>query len=103
MPPVAPASGYTPVPSVPPGRVNVVTLSGGALMVMLRLAFAVLAGFSESVTVTVKLICPTCGPVGLPVIAARRRRFSVSPAAGCRSITAQAYGVMPPAAASVSL
>jgi len=31
-------------------------------MVMLRLAFAVLAGFSESVTVTVKLICPTAAP-----------------------------------------
>ena len=102
MPPVAPSVWLYAVPSVPPGSVNVVTLSGGALMVMLRLAFAVLAGFSESVTVTVKLICPTCGPVGLPVIAPVEA-FSVSPAGRLPLVTAQAYGVMPPAAASVWL
>jgi len=37
--------------------------------VMPRFALAVLVGLSESVTVTVKLIVPTCGPVGVPVIA----------------------------------
>jgi hypothetical protein len=36
---------------------------------MLRLAVAVFVGLSESVTVTVKLIVPTSGPVGVPVIA----------------------------------
>ena len=38
-------------------------------MVMLNAALAVFTGFSESVTVTVKLIAPVCGPVGVPVIA----------------------------------
>jgi hypothetical protein len=47
----------------------VVTLKAGALTVMPRFAVAVLVGLSESVTVTVKLIVPTCGPVGVPVIA----------------------------------
>lgn len=41
----------------------------GALMLMLSAALAVFAGLSESVTVTVKLIGPVCGPVGVPVMA----------------------------------
>ena len=44
-------------------------MSVAALMAMLRFALAVFAGDSESVTVTVKLMVPTCGPVGVPVIA----------------------------------
>ena len=47
----------------------VVTLSGATVIVMLRLALAVLpVGVSESVTVTVKLSVPTNVPVGVPEI-----------------------------------
>ena len=54
---------------VPAGSELVVIVSVAALIVMLRFALAVFAGDSESVTVTVKLIMPTCGPVGVPVMA----------------------------------
>ena len=43
-----------------------VTLNAGALIVMLKLAVAILAGDSESVTVTVKLAVPVTVPVGVP-------------------------------------
>jgi hypothetical protein len=47
----------------------VVTLSAGAVMVMLRFAVdACVVGVSESVTVTPKLIGPVTLPVGVPVI-----------------------------------
>ena len=39
------------------------------MTVILRLAFAVFCGDSESVTVTVKFVVPTNGPVGVPEIA----------------------------------
>ena len=56
--------------STPLGRVVVVTFSVGALMMMLRLSYAFfLVGDSESVTATVKLVVPTNGPVGFPVMA----------------------------------
>ena len=77
-----------------------VTLSGGALIEMLRFAFAVLAGFSESVTVTVKLLVPTCGPVGVPVIAPVAA-LSARPAGKLPVVTAHVYGEAPPAACSV--
>jgi hypothetical protein len=54
---------------------------------MLRFALAVAAGFSESVTVTVKLIVPTCGPVGVPVIAPVAG-FSTRPAGMLPVVTA---------------
>jgi len=58
------------VPMDPPASVVVVTLSGGALMTMLRFAEAVcLVGDSLSVTVTVKLTVPVRVPLGLPEIA----------------------------------
>jgi len=58
------------VPMDPPASVVVVTLSGGALMTMLRFADAVcLVGDSLSVTVTVKLTVPVRVPLGLPEIA----------------------------------
>ena len=45
----------------------VVTLNGATVIVMLRLALAVLpVGVSPSVTVTVKLSVPTNVPVGVP-------------------------------------
>jgi len=57
------------VPTAPPGSGDVVvTLRTGALIVMLRLAVAVFAGDSESVTVTVKLMVPVTSPVGVPEI-----------------------------------
>ena len=64
------------------------TLNGGALTVIPRLALAVLVGLSESVTVTVKLIVPTCGPVGVPVIAPVEL-FNESPAGKLPVVTAQ--------------
>ena len=58
------------MPINPAGRgLAVVIERAGALMVIVRLAVAVLAGNSESVTVTVKVVGPTNGPVGVPVIA----------------------------------
>ena len=58
------------MPMDPPASVVVVTLSGGALMTMLRFAEAVcLVGDSLSVTVTVKLTVPVRVPLGLPEIA----------------------------------
>jgi hypothetical protein len=77
-------------------------VNGGALIVMLRFAVAVLVGLSESVTVTVKLIAPTCGPVGLPVIAPVEA-LRLSPAGRLPVVTAHEYGVIPPVAAKVWL
>ena len=55
---------------MPPASEAVVTLSVGALTVILKFADCVVAlGVAESVTVTAKLIGPTVGPVGVPVIA----------------------------------
>ena len=60
---------YT-LPMDPPGSDVVVTLSGGAVTVMLRLAVVVACvGVCESVAVTVKLVVPVKGPLGVPVIA----------------------------------
>jgi hypothetical protein len=80
----------------------VVTLSAGALIEMLRFALAVLTGFSESVTVAVKLIVPTCGPVGVPVIAPVAA-FSARPAGRLPVVIAHEYGVVPPVACKVWL
>ena len=79
-----------------------VTLSAGALIEMLRFALAVLAGLSESVTVAVKLMVPTCGPVGVPVIAPVAA-FSVSPAGKLPAVIDHEYGVVPPVACKVWL
>ena len=58
------------MPTDPPASVVVVTLSGGALITMLRFADALcLVGDSLSVTVTVRLTVPVRVPVGLPEIA----------------------------------
>jgi len=78
------------LPSTPVGRlaVVVVTVSCGAVMTMLRLCVAVFVGDSESVTVTVKAIVPTAGPVGLPVMAPVLA-FKVSPAGRLPVVTAQ--------------
>jgi len=60
---------YT-LPMDPPGSDVVVTLSGGAVTVMLRLAVVVACvGVCESVAVTVKLVVPVKVPLGVPVIA----------------------------------
>jgi hypothetical protein len=57
------------VPTTPAGSGDVVvTLKVGALIVMLKIAVAVFAGDSESVTVTVKLVAPVVVPVGVPEI-----------------------------------
>ena len=57
------------VPIFPPASDVVVTLSGGALTAILRLAVLVaVVGVCESVTVTVKLEVPVNVPVGVPEI-----------------------------------
>ena len=60
--------GYTELTTPTTNELDVVvTLSGATVIVMLRLALAVLpVGVSESVTVTVKLSVPTKVPVGVP-------------------------------------
>jgi hypothetical protein len=88
--------------SIPTGSEVVVMFKVGALMVMLRAAVAVLAEDSESVTLTVKLMTPTSGPVGVPVIAPVAA-LSVSPAGKLPTVTAHEYGEVPPAAAKVWL
>ena len=58
------------MPMDPAASDCVVTLSGGALMTMLRFADAFcLVGDSLSVAVTVKLTVPVKVPLGVPVIA----------------------------------
>jgi hypothetical protein len=69
---------------------------------MLRLAVAFLVGFSASVTVTVKLVVPTNGPVGVPVMAPEEV-FRFSPAGRLPVDTVHVYGVKPPVAARVWL
>jgi hypothetical protein len=63
-------------------------LNVGAVIVMLRAALAVLVGLSESVTVTVKLVEPTKGPDGVPVIAPVLE-FKLKPAGRLPTVTAQ--------------
>lgn len=101
-PPAAATLALYPALITPVGSEVVVTLKVGALMVMLRAAEAVLAGDSESVTLTVKLMTPTSGPVGVPVIAPVAA-LSESPAGKLPTVTAQEYGEVPPAAAKVWL
>ena len=70
MPPVACRVwfGYT-LPMDPPERDVVVTLNGGAVTVMLRLAVVVAcAGVCESVAVAVKFVVPVKVPLGEPEI-----------------------------------
>ena len=65
------------------------TLNGGALMLMLKLAEAVfLVGDSESVTVTVKFVVPVNVPVGVPVMAPVEA-FKLRPAGKLPVVTAQ--------------
>jgi hypothetical protein len=55
------------LPIVPPTSDVVVTLNGGALTVMPRLAVVVACvGVCESVAVTVKLVVPVKVPLGVP-------------------------------------
>jgi hypothetical protein len=55
---------------------------------MLRFALAVFVGVSESVAVTVKLIVPVCGPVGVPVMAPVEE-FRLRPEGKLPVVTAQ--------------
>ena len=61
------APGYADC-ATPVGSELVTTLSGAAVMVMLRAAVALPEGCSESVTFTVKLVRPVALPVGVPEI-----------------------------------
>ena len=77
------------MPMDPPASVVVVTLSGGALITMLRFADTLcLVGDSLSVTVTVKLTVPVRVPLGLPEIAPVLV-FNESPAGRLPVVTAQ--------------
>ena len=70
---------------------------------MLSAAVAVCAvGVSASVAFTVKLIGPVTLPVGVPVIAPVPA-FKLSPAGREPTLIDQAYGLIPPVAASVWL
>jgi hypothetical protein len=89
IPPLAASVAPYTVPSVPAASEEVLTLSRGALTAILRFADCVLAvGVSESVTDTVKLFVPTCGPVGLPVIAPVDA-FRLNPAGRLPDVTDQ--------------
>jgi hypothetical protein len=73
---------------VAPASVAVVTLSGGALTAMLKLADLVTAvGVCESVTVSVKFEVPVNVPVGVPEIAPVVV-FNVNPAGRLPTVTA---------------
>lgn len=87
----------------PAGNDVVVMSSAGAVIVILSAAVAVFAvGVSESVTITVKLVVPTNGPVGFPVMAPVEP-FSERPAGRLPTLMDQVYGVIPPVAARVWL
>ena len=75
----------------------VVTVSGGTFTVIDSAAVAVTAGFSESVTATVKSLVP--GAAGTPLISPVAGT-SVSPAGSEPCVTDQVYGLRPPVAAS---
>jgi len=74
---------------VPPARELVVTLSGGAVTLILRLADVEPGvGVSESVTVIVKFDVPVNVPLGVPVIAPEPA-FRLNPAGRVPEVTAQ--------------
>jgi len=76
------------LPMVPPASDVVVTLSGGALTVMLRLALLVACvGVCESVAVTVKFVVPVSVPLGVPEIAPVPE-FKLNPAGRLPVVTA---------------
>lgn len=90
------------MPTEPPASDVVVTLSGVALIAMLRFADAVcFVGDSLSVTDTVKLTVPVKVPVGVPEIAPVLV-FNNRPAGRLPVVIAHVYGVIPPAAAKVA-
>jgi hypothetical protein len=73
---------------VPAASDAVVTLSGGALTVMLRLALMVVCvGVCESVAVTVKFVVPVTVPLGVPEIAPVTE-FKLNPAGRLPVVTA---------------
>ena len=102
MPPLACRVWLYVVLMLPAGSDAVVTLRVEAVMAMLRLAVAVFFGVSASVTVTVKFVVPVNVPLGVPEIRPVAG-FKVRPAGRLPVVTAQVYGVMPPAACSVWL
>jgi hypothetical protein len=69
VPPIARKVWLYALPVLPPASDVVVTLSGGSMTVMLRLALLVaFVGVCESVTVTLKLEVLVEVPVGVPEI-----------------------------------
>jgi hypothetical protein len=77
------------LPMVPAASEVVVTLNGGALTVMPRLAVVVACvGVCESVAVTVKFVVPVNVPLGVPEIAPVAE-FKVNPAGRLPVVTAQ--------------
>jgi hypothetical protein len=77
------------LPIDPPASDVVVTLNGGALTVMLKLAVVVACvGVCESVAVTLKLVVPVKVPLGVPEIAPVAE-FKVNPAGRLPVVTAQ--------------
>jgi len=76
------------LPMDPAASEVVVTLKGGALIVMLRLAVAVACvGVCESVAVRVKFVAPVNVPLGVPEIAPVEE-FKVNPAGRLPVVTA---------------
>jgi hypothetical protein len=73
---------------VPAASTVVVTLSGGALTVMLRFALIVACvGVCESVAVTVKFVVPVKVPLGVPEIVPVAE-FKLNPAGRLPVVTA---------------
>src|SRR5271163_3411743 len=93
-PPVAVMVALYGTPTVPFGRLVVVTLSGGATE-MPTTCVAVTGGVDESVTCTVKLKVPTALVVPLTMPLLRVRPEGSDPA-----VIVNVYGVAPPATIS---
>jgi len=84
-------------PTIPLGREVVVTVRGGALIVMVTFPVLVCAGLLESVTVTDAVKGPAA--VGVPVT--WPAELMESPAG--RPVAVKLYGVVPPEAVTVAL
>ncbi len=97
MPPFASKLWPYGTPTVAAATAVVLTVSGGALTLMLRFAPAVC--ILESVSVMVKFEIPVIGPVAVPEMTPDG--LSANPAGRLPPLAAQLYGLAPPVAASV--
>ena len=99
VPPEAASVAEYAVPTVPPGNELVVMASVGGAIEKVKLAGAVCAGDSESVTLMVTVKLPEA--VGVPLITPVAA-FKLTPAGKAPEAMDHEYGVIPPEAASVA-